>query len=80
MNREKFQATVYEPACGQGHIGKISEKYGYEVKAADICYRGYGTKEEVDFFTVQEKYFLSKKACKDSDAFPVSFFRGAKTL
>ena len=23
MNREKFQATVYEPACGQGHIGKL---------------------------------------------------------
>lgn len=54
LNREKFRATVYEPACGQGHIGKILEKYGYEVKAADICYRGYGAIEEVDFFTVQE--------------------------
>lgn len=52
LNREKFRVTVYESAC-QRHIGKILEKYGYEVKAVDICYRGYGAIEEVDFFTVQ---------------------------
>ena len=54
LNREKFRTTVYEPACGQGHIGKVLKEYGYEVKATDICYRGYGEEREVDFFTVKE--------------------------
>ncbi|HEL0567380.1 TPA: NAD(P)-dependent oxidoreductase, partial [Streptococcus equi subsp. zooepidemicus] len=54
LNREEFNKTVYEPACGQGHIGKVLEEYGYDVKATDICYRGYGDKNELDFFTVKE--------------------------
>ena len=54
LNREKFKTTVYEPACGQGHIGKVLKEYGYKVKATDICYRGYGQEREVDFFTVKE--------------------------
>lgn len=54
LNREKFRKTVYEPACGQGHIGNVLEEYGYKVKATDICYRGYGEEREVDFFTVNE--------------------------
>ena len=49
LNREKFRTTVYEPACGQGHIGKVLKEYGYKVKATDICYRGYGEEREVDF-------------------------------
>ena len=54
LNREKFKNTVYEPACGEGHIGKLLEEYGYKVKATDICYRGYGEEKEVDFFTITE--------------------------
>ena len=54
LNREKFKTTVYEPACGQGHIGKVLKEHVYEVKATDICYRGYGEEKEVDFFTVKE--------------------------
>lgn len=54
LNREKFHNLIYEPACGQGHIGKVLEEYGYKVKATDICYRGYGEEKEVDFFTVTE--------------------------
>lgn len=42
LEREIFKSPVYEPACGQGHIGKILEEYGYEVKASDIYDRGYG--------------------------------------
>ena len=52
--RENFRETIYEPACGQGHIVKVLEEHGYKVKAEDICYRGYGSKREVDFFTVKE--------------------------
>ena len=51
---ETFREHIYEPACGQGHIGKILKEYGYKVKATDICYRGYGEEREVDFFTVKE--------------------------
>ena len=54
LNREKFKNTVYEPACGEGHIGKVLEEYGYKVKATDICYRGYGEEKEVNFFEVME--------------------------
>ncbi len=54
LKKEQFTSPIYEPACGQGHIGKVLEAYGYEVKAEDICYRGYGNKKTRDFFTVTE--------------------------
>lgn len=54
LKRETFREHIYEPSCGQGHIGKVLEEYGYKVKATDICYRGYGEEREVDFFTVTE--------------------------
>lgn len=54
LKRETFQSLIFEPACGQGHIGKVLEEYGYEVKVSDICYRGYGEKESVDFFQIVE--------------------------
>lgn len=53
LKREKFKSPLYEPACGKGHIGKILEKNGYDVIATDICYRGYGKEEEIDFFTIK---------------------------
>mgnify|MGYP000843819765 FL=1 len=54
LKRETFREHIYEPACGQGHIGKVLEEYGYRVKATDIYYRGYGEEKEIDFFTVKE--------------------------
>ncbi len=54
LKRETFGKHIYEPACGQGHIGKVLEEYGYKVKATDICYRGYGEEREIDFFTVTD--------------------------
>ncbi|CAL7867269.1 Conjugal transfer protein [Fusobacterium necrophorum subsp. funduliforme] len=54
LKRETFRKVIYEPACGQGHIGKILEEWGYKVKAEDIRHRGYGNGKEVDFFTVKE--------------------------
>ena len=56
LKREQFISPIYEPACGEGHIGKVLEEHNYKVKAEDICYRGYGSEEEVDFFTVQENH------------------------
>lgn len=54
LKREKFKEIVYEPACGEGHIGKVLEKYGYKVKATDIVYRGYGSEQTQDFFEIKE--------------------------
>src|SRR3712207_7398037 len=48
LKRETFRKVIYEPACGQGHIGKILEEWGYKVKAEDIRHRGYGNGKEVD--------------------------------
>ena len=53
---EKFNFFIYQPACGQVYIGKILEENGYKVKASDICYRGYGSKKETDFFTIKENH------------------------
>ena len=50
LKRETSRNPLYELACGQRHIGKVLEEYGYKVKATDICY----CEKEVDFFTVTE--------------------------
>lgn len=34
---------VCEPCCGEGHISKVLELYGYDVVSTDLIDRGYGT-------------------------------------
>lgn len=46
---EKFEGTIWENACGQGHLSEQMIKHGYEVISTDLIDRGYG-KGEVDFF------------------------------
>ncbi len=38
----RLPATIWEPACGQGHIGKALEHLGHRVIATDLVHRGYG--------------------------------------
>ncbi len=38
----KFHNTIWEPACGQGHLSEVFKKYGYEVISSDLIDRGYG--------------------------------------
>lgn len=45
---EKFSHNIWECACGGGHMAKVLGEHGYEVKATDLIYRGYG-QGEVDF-------------------------------
>lgn len=40
---EKFDKKIWECACGEGHISKVLEAAGYEVRSTDIVDRGYGT-------------------------------------
>jgi hypothetical protein len=53
LNAEKFEGAIFEPACGNGAIGRIFEDAGHKVVASDIHPLGYGVKR--DFFTVTQK-------------------------
>lgn len=47
--------NIYEPACGQGHLAKVFEEHGFNVKATDLIDRGYG-QGGVDFLKTNEKF------------------------
>lgn len=47
---EKFSENIWEPACGEGHISKVFEKHGYNVKSTDLIDRGYGEQQDFLFF------------------------------
>lgn len=38
----KLHHTIWECACGQGHLSKVLEKQKYEVYSTDLVNRGYG--------------------------------------
>ena len=45
---ETFSPTIWECACGQGHISEVLKSKGYTVISSDLIDRGYG-KGDVDF-------------------------------
>lgn len=47
---EKFTPTVFEPACGGGHMVRALQEEGYEVVASDIVDRGFPDTNIIDFF------------------------------
>ena len=47
LQQEKFSPKIWECACGQGHISKVLEAHGYQVRSTDLIDRGYG--ERMDF-------------------------------
>jgi hypothetical protein len=50
---ETFDGTIWEPACGEGHLSKELVRNGYEVVSTDLIDRGYG-EGGVDFFMEKE--------------------------
>lgn len=42
LELEQFGSTIWEPACGEGHISKVLEAHGYSVASTDLIDRGYG--------------------------------------
>ena len=52
---ENFSPNVWECACGEGHLAKVLESHGYNVKATDLIDRGYG-EGNVDFLNCQEPF------------------------
>lgn len=45
---ELFNGSIWEPACGKGHISEVLKEHGYEVTSTDLFDHGYG-KPGVDF-------------------------------
>lgn len=43
LMKEQFTGPIWEPACGDGAMARVLEKWGYEVIATDLVDRGYGT-------------------------------------
>lgn len=44
----KFSDTIWECACGEGHLSKRIEEYGKSVYSTDLINRGYGN-DFIDF-------------------------------
>lgn len=42
LKLESFSEKIWEPACGEGHLSKVFENAGYQVKSTDLIDRGYG--------------------------------------
>lgn len=55
---EEFDANIWEPACGEGHIAEVLKRHDYNVYASDLVSRGYGV-GGVDF--------LQKEGCFNGD-------------
>ena len=49
LEQENFHHTIWECACGEGHLAKVFEAHGHEVISTDLVYRGYGDPEPLDF-------------------------------
>ena len=49
LNEETFNNTIWECACGEGHLSKVLVNHGFEVISTDLIYRGYGDDEPLDF-------------------------------
>jgi len=53
QNNVSFK-TVWEPACGNGHMSSVLEKNGYEVTSSDLRFTEYGS-GGVDFLNTGNK-------------------------
>lgn len=42
LRLENIEGPIWEPCCGGGHLSKVFESHGYEVKSTDLVDRGYG--------------------------------------
>ena len=49
LKREEFLGSIWECACGEGHISNVLIEKGFEVISTDLIDRGYG--ETMDFLT-----------------------------
>lgn len=52
LNVMELKGSIYEPACGEGHISEVLKKRypGSKMYSSDLINRGYG-RTEIDFLT-----------------------------
>lgn len=53
LELEQFDKNILEPCCGEGHISKVLEAHGHNVRSMDLIDRGYG-ETGVDFLKFDE--------------------------
>ena len=51
LKLETFSPNIWECACGEGHLSKVFEKNGYNVKSTDLINRGFGC-FGIDFLSI----------------------------
>ena len=42
LSVESFDGSIWEPACGEGHISKVLQASGHEVVSTDLAHYGFG--------------------------------------
>lgn len=52
---ESLNHNIWEPDCGEGHLSKVFESKGYNVKSTDLIDRGFG-EGGVNFFNCFDKF------------------------
>ena len=57
LENETFSNNVWECATGEGHISKVLESHGYNVRSTDLIYRGYGEATTLDFLQINDIQF-----------------------
>lgn len=55
LRLESLSDDIWEPACGEGHLAKVFQAYGKNVKATDLIDRNFG-RGGVDFLKNTEKF------------------------
>lgn len=53
LEQEAFSLYVWEPACGEGHISKVLQAHGFNVRSTDLINRGFGV-ADVDFLSIRD--------------------------
>lgn len=54
---EEFNSNIWECACGEGHLSKRLEDYGYNVLSSDLIDRGYENALVMDFLEQENKFY-----------------------
>lgn len=55
LENEKFEGSIWEPACGDGSMSRVLETIGNEVFSSDLFDRGYG-QTGIDFLSADLQF------------------------
>ena len=55
LDLERFSNNIWECSCGQGHLSKVFQEAGYNVKSTDLVDRGFG-EAGIDFLNAEGEW------------------------